>query len=71
MQFTYIIWSCTNSTGDSGYWIGASNGVEAGNDVRISRDIDIDSAVNEDGKAGIGDSIAIMYKQAIVICDHL
>lgn len=47
-------------TGDE---VRAGDGVGTGDGVR---DVDVDIVVNGDGKAGMGDSITITYKQVVV-----
>ena len=68
-RFTYVVWFCINLSGGSGYWRGAGDDVET-DDVRISRDVDVDSVVNKNGETGIRDFITIMYKQTIIIYDY-
>jgi len=57
------MWSCTNSSGGSGYGLGADDCVEtdnadtegAGDDAGLGRDIGVERAVNGDGEVGAGD----------------
>ena len=42
----------------------------AGDGVGVSRDVEVDGAAIDDGEAKVGDSMAMIFKQAIVACDY-